>query len=251
MSSTGFAPSCAIAALCARVARSIPAIRSLIADRSIGAEESRGVALTSLTAAASFSDCARRPARSPRNAAKRFLQRIKARGRRGIRGGYRGLAGFGLNAGNARGEVIDGSGVGLGRGRRRGPGHPNIQATQITSEAATTPETAATTHVEIAAEACSETGSGGASPPAFRVSPVTSDASRSMVGGARLARPESTDGSILSGLSSTIPYGSLFIAADGYQIRRIHFSPGSSAIPGAKHGPACQTRHFRPPRPPP
>src|SRR5207248_4051742 len=54
-----------------------------------------------------------------------------------------------------------------------------------------------------------ETGSGRASSPAFRVSPDTSDASNSMVGGARLARPESGDpesgdGVLSSGLSSTI-----------------------------------------------
>src|ERR1700738_3975949 len=89
-------------------------------------------------------------------------------------------------------------------GAAAGAGHPSIQATQITSEAATAPETAAMTQGEIAAEGASEMRSGCASASAFRVSPDTSVASRSMVGGARLARPGSGDGVVSSGLSSTI-----------------------------------------------
>src|SRR6202790_4263350 len=109
-------------------------------------------------------------------------------------------------------------------GASAGAGHPSIQATQITSEAATAPETGAITQGEIAAEGSWELRSGCASASTFRVSPETSVASRSMVGGARLARPESGGGSMSSGLSSTIAAGSLFRAAEDYQIRHV---PGS------------------------
>jgi hypothetical protein len=88
-------------------------------------------------------------------------------------------------------------------------GHPSIQPTQITSEAATAPDMAAMTQGEIAGAGSRDVGSGCVpsgctSSPAFRVSPDTSDGSRSMVGGVRLARPESGDGVASSGLSSTI-----------------------------------------------
>src|SRR6266404_7329289 len=86
------------------------------------------------------------------------------------------------------------------------PGHPQNQATPITSAAAPAPKTAATTAEEIAVlEGHRKDRLGSAPAPAFWVSPDISVASRSMVGGARLARPESGDGSLSSGLSSTIP----------------------------------------------
>ncbi len=89
-------------------------------------------------------------------------------------------------------------------------GHPSIQPTQITSEAATAPDMAAMTQGEIAGAGSRDVGSGCVpsggctSSPAFRVSPDTSDGSSSMVGGVRLARPESGDGVASSWLSSTI-----------------------------------------------
>jgi hypothetical protein len=113
-------------------------------------------------------------------------------------------------------------------------GHPSSQPTQTTSEAATAPETAAITQGEIAGEGSGEVGSGCAlsgctSSPAFRVSPDTSDASRSMVGGARLARPESGDGLVSSGLSSAIAWF-LIGWAEHYQIRRLLLELGSDFI---------------------
>jgi len=91
------------------------------------------------------------------------------------------------------------------------PGHPAIQATAITSAAVTAPVTAAVSAAGIAAEEGQRKGQGkdrandrlGCGPAPW-VSPDTSDASRSMVGGARLARPESGDGEVGSGLSSSI-----------------------------------------------
>ena len=64
--------------------------------------------------------------------------------------------------------------------------------------------------IEAAAEGEDRFGSGAALAPAGVSSfvlfpPDTSDASRSMVGGARLARPESGDSGVSSGLSSSIP----------------------------------------------
>src|SRR3979409_733884 len=84
------------------------------------------------------------------------------------------------------------------------PGHPGSQATAITSAAA--PATTATTAEKTAAlEGHGNDRLGSAPAPAFWVSPDISVASRSMVGGARLARPESGDGSLSSDLSSAIP----------------------------------------------
>src|ERR1700704_417476 len=86
------------------------------------------------------------------------------------------------------------------------PGHPASQATAITSAAAPAPEATATTAEKTAAlEGHGNDRLGSAPEPAFWVSPDISVASRSMVGGARLARPESGDGSLSSDLSSAIP----------------------------------------------
>ena len=93
------------------------------------------------------------------------------------------------------------------------PGQPNSQAAPITSAAAQAPDTADMTVEEIAARQadCDDRpGAASAAAPSFWVSPETSVASRSMVGGARLARPASGGGSISSGLSSAIS-GSLLL----------------------------------------
>jgi hypothetical protein len=87
------------------------------------------------------------------------------------------------------------------------PGHPTYQAAASTSAAVAAPVTA-----EIAIAAAAEDRFGcGAAPASAGVSsfvlfpPDTSEASRSMVGGARLARPESGESGVSSGLSSSIP----------------------------------------------
>src|SRR5258705_5873435 len=210
-SSAGLALPCAISEACARVARSTCAMRSLIADRSTEAADSRGVDFTSLTAAVSFSDCARRPERSPRNEAMDFSS---ASTRLTMAGSGAGAAGLLILASMpatraARSSITAALNGGAEDVAGKTAGHPKSQPTQITSEAATAPETAAMTQGEIAGAGSGELGSGCAasgcaSSPAFRVSPETSDASRSMVGGVRLARPESGDGVVSSGLSSTI-----------------------------------------------
>ena len=88
---------------------------------------------------------------------------------------------------------------------------------------------------------------GSAPEPVFWASPDTSVASRSMVGGARLARPGSGGDSVSSG--TVIDHRDGFLV---YRSRRLPDSANSlSAIPGAKHGPTPRTRHFRPARPPP
>src|ERR1019366_2802671 len=83
-------------------------------------------------------------------------------------------------------------------------GHPESQTTDITSAAAAAPVIAAMIAEAFAGEGPRDGRSGSEPAPAFWVSPVTSDASRSMVGGARLGRPESGVIPVSSGLSSTI-----------------------------------------------
>src|SRR3984893_9915302 len=228
-SSTGFALSCAISEFWARVARSSWAMRSLTADRSSGEPVSRGADLTSLTAAASFSDCPRRPVSSPRNDASDF----STASRRAAAGSGEGAAGLLVlvsrpairAARSSTAAALTWSGAGVAGSA----GQPSIQPTPITSEAATAPESTAITQGETGADGRSETGAGGACPgtdsgpapdpdpgpvpeadpggsppPALRVSPDTSEASSSMVGGARLGRAASGDGAVSSGLSSTI-----------------------------------------------
>ena len=133
----------------------------------------------------------------------RFFQRLHAR--RGSRIGRRsrGLAGFGLQAGDARGEIVDRAALSCGAGGAAGwiAGQPSIQPTPITSAAATAPETGATIQGETGAGAGRRVrrrrwrlGRGfgvAAASLACAVSLVTSVASRSMVGGARLGRSES------------------------------------------------------------
>jgi hypothetical protein len=98
------------------------------------------------------------------------------------------------------------------------PGHPTAQAIAITSAAVTAPVTAAASVAEIAAAEGREKGQGknrlgGALEPGLVpwVSPDTPDASRSMVGGGRLARPESAGDEASLDFSSsitTVPLGS-------------------------------------------
>jgi len=230
MSSAGFAFSfafsCASSALCARAARSIPAMRSLIAVRSGGEEDPPGVALTSSTIAASFSDCARAVATSPRSEASDFSSASIRAADAGSAAAVAAL--LALDSAPAMRALRSSMTAALiwpAAGSAGIAGHPRIQPTPITSEAATAPETAATTQTEIAAagrscdEGCedegsraecscdegfSETCSGCVSSPAFRNSLDTCDASRSIVGGGRLARPKSGEGPMSSGLSSTI-----------------------------------------------
>ncbi len=217
---------CAISETCARVARSSWAMRSLTADRSTEGAATRGADFTSLTPAASFSDCARNPERSPRNEATDFSS---ASTRLAMAGSGAGAAGLLILASMpatraARSSITAALNGGAEDVAGKTAGHPKSQPTQITNAAATAPDTGAMTQGEIAAagssetgssemglwedgsweDGSSETGSGGASSAAFRVSLDTSDASRSMVGGGRLARPESGDGVVSSGLSSTI-----------------------------------------------
>src|SRR5258706_6606854 len=199
------------------MARSNPAMRSLIADKSGGGEDWAGADLTSFTAAASFSDCARTAASSPRNAAWDFSS-ASMRAAAPASGAAGGLLVFDSTLAiratrSSMTAALTWGAVGVAGTA----GHPRIQPTPITSAAATAPETGAITHGEIGAEGSremrsgsgSDCGSGRASAPALRVSLEISDASRSMVGGARLARPESGDGAGSSGLSSaiaTVPY---------------------------------------------
>jgi hypothetical protein len=85
------------------------------------------------------------------------------------------------------------------------PGHPTTQATAIISPAVTAPVTAATSIAEmILGKGHANDRLGWAPAPAPWVSPDTSVASRSMVGGGRLARPESGGGEASSALSSSI-----------------------------------------------
>src|SRR6202011_5503378 len=89
--------------------------------------------------------------------------------------------------------------------------------------AVTAPVTADVAVAAIAsAESQGRDGRGGASvsgvAPVPLVSLEISEASRSMVGGARLARPESGDSGVSSGLSSSIPRF-LFGSSQLYQNR--------------------------------
>ena len=270
--------SCAISAPCARVARSIPAMRSLIAARSGAAAASRGADLRSLTAAASFSDCARRPAISPRNAATDFSS---ASTRAAAAGSGAGDGLSVLDSMPARRAARSSMAAALAAGCAGAAGgistsgHPDSHTAPITSAAAPAPETAAMTGGgDRSAEADATIASALRPRRYLGASPDTSVASRSMVGGARLARPESGDGSISSGLSSTIPAGSLcmkptvtrfgtatvplvragqLLVRQAPAERRQACCPKgvSSAFPGAKHGPTPRTRHFRPATPPP
>src|SRR5467141_1532366 len=247
ISSAGFAFSCASSALCARAARSIPAMRSLIAVRSSGEEDPPGVALTSLTMAASFSDCARAVATSPRSEASDFSSASMRAADAGSGAAVAALPA--LDSTPAMRALRSSMTVELiwpAAGVAGIAGHPRIQPTPITSEAATAPETIATTQAEIGAaagsgdEGCGDEGSwdedpwdrgssdggweicsGGVSSPAFRGSLDTSDASRSIVGGGRLARPTSGEGPMSSGLSSTISGVPLLAVTGRYQIRHV------------------------------
>ena len=198
-SSAGLLLCWAISALSARVARSIWLRRSLIALRSGGAAASRGADFTALTSAASFSDCARAPAISARSDAIDFSSastRAVAAGSGMVEAGLADLDSI-----SATRDVSVSIAAALAGGaavcEAVSPGHPTYQAAAITSAAVTAPVTAEVTIAEIAAEDEGEDrfGWGAALAPA-RVSslvpfpPDTSDASRSMVGGARLARPE-------------------------------------------------------------
>ena len=191
-------------------------MRSLIAERSSGEADPPGAALTSLTIAASFSDCARAAATSPPSAASDFSSASMRAADAGSGAAVAALPA--LDSTPAMRALISSMTaelIWLAAGVAGIAGHPSIQPTPITSEAATAPETIATTQAEIGAAAGSrdegswdedpwETCSGRVSSPAFRGSLDTSDASRSIVGGGRLARPKSGEGPMSSGLSSTI-----------------------------------------------
>ena len=168
------------------------------------------------------------------------------------------LADLGLDAGDARGKIVDRGGIdlgiGLGRGgcRRRRPagashGEPGGRAP---ARPAPAPERAATIAGGNRAppQAAAPDSAPGSAPAAaaFRVSPETSVASRSMVGGSRLARPgigrwSGIFGPVIDHL--TVPH----------QLRRTLRDSAHplTAIRPAKHAPAPRTRHFRPASPPP
>ena len=171
-------------------------MRSLIAERSTGGGDSRGAAFTSLTAAANFSDCARSVASSLRSEESDFSSasiRLAAAGSGTAAGALLALDSTLATraARSSMAAVLTGGGIGVAGTTA---GQPRTQATAITSEAATAPETAAMTQDEIAAAVGSwDLRSGSASAPTCGVSAETSVASSSMVGGGRLARPASGD----------------------------------------------------------
>src|SRR5579859_8060828 len=199
--------------LSARLARSTWLRRSLIAASS-GEEVACGADFTALRSAASFSDWARAPAISLRSAARDFSSASSREASAGS------AAAGDLNALVSRsatreasasmtltlvgGEVVCGA---------VSPGQPTSQASAITSAAVTAPLNAAASVADEGQWKVNGKVKGktraknrakdplGCAPPPW-VSPDTSDASSSMVGGERLARPGS--GAVCSGLSSSI-----------------------------------------------
>src|SRR5438552_10892562 len=130
-------------------------MRSLIADRSTEAAGSRGVDFASLTLAASFSDCARRPERSPRNEATDFSS---ASTRPTMAGSGTSAAGLLVLASMlvtraARSSITAALNAGAEDVAGKTAGHPRSQPTQITNEAATAPERAAITQAKSAPRA--------------------------------------------------------------------------------------------------
>ena len=232
-------------------------MRSLISDSWGGAVDSPLAVLASFTCETSFSDCSRSPASSTRSAPTDFSSAsiLAAAAGSGTKAGLlvfdsrlairvvRSSIAAALTAGAA--GLFDGA---------ISPGQPNSHANASTSAAAQAPETAAIAAEEVgvrqrpwtlrldSARASLLGASLGAS---FGASADTSVASRSMVGGARLARPASGDGSISSGLSSTIPRVPSRVCG---RFRPIALS---TALAGAKHDPTHRTRHFHRARPPP
>ena len=223
-----------------------------------GGDDSCGADFISSTSAASFSDCARAAASSVRREADDFSS-VSIRAAAVVSGTGAGAGGGGalvldstlaIRAARPSIAAVSASGAGSGEAAF----HPRNQATPSTAAAVPAPATAAVMIGNIPdGDRCWGVGSGSAPAAAFRTSPDTSVASRSMVGPARFGRADSADGPASSGLSSTI---TAVPCCNGPKPAGFGKSLGDtplplSAIRAATHGPASRTGHFRPATAPP